>query len=53
MKETCGTCRMHSPADACCTLTGETRRKRDPACTQWTDGKADNPKTKPQEARHE
>jgi len=35
----CGSCMHHSRRDACCQLTGETRRKGDEACGQWTDGK--------------
>ena len=36
--KTCATCLHHSPSDACCTLTGETRHKVDAACMEWTDG---------------
>ena len=37
---TCGTCRHHSARDACCALTGATRKRRTPACTQHGDGTA-------------
>ena len=37
--KTCGTCLLHSRRDACCALTGESRRKGDKACCEWTDGK--------------
>jgi len=36
---TCGTCRHHSSRDACCELTGETRRRSDAACMEWSDGR--------------
>ena len=42
---TCETCILHSKRDACCQLTGETRRGGDPACAQHSDGRVDD-KTK-------
>ena len=42
MPRLCGTCLLHSRKDACCTLTGETRRRGDQACASWSDGKMDN-----------
>lgn len=36
---TCRTCCHHSPVDACCNLTGETRRKDDAACFDHSDGR--------------
>ncbi len=37
----CGECLHHSKQDACCQLTGETKRRRDAACSEFTDGKMD------------
>ena len=35
---TCGTCLHHSARDACCELTGETRKADDAACMEHSDG---------------
>jgi hypothetical protein len=36
--KTCATCLHLSRRDACCELTGDTRRGGDPACPEHTDG---------------
>ena len=43
---TCATCLHLSARDACCGLSGETARGRDPACEQHSDGRVHG-KTKP------
>lgn len=40
--QVCGTCKRHSPKDACCELTGQTKHKDDAACMEWSVGKVES-----------